>query len=580
MKSISLKTNESNLYKNLGKVFSDSTKVLTELMQNSRRAGATVVEFVLHDETLIVTDDGDGISDFQKLLTNSESGWDTQTIEQESPFGMGWLSTLYAATEVIVESKGSKCLMVTARILEQKPAAIESIAYSEGTKITLNGFSMDLECVTKALNTAAKGFPIRVLFNGKELLRPHAIQNLTHKVMTDIGIMSVAGLDNPLKACTSDFQLYYQGLPVRYPEIRSRYNQTVNILHLSDVFSVRMPDRDSLTDDHNEVRTRISTILPDIARSELKKMKTLLPDTEFSKYFQAMRVYDCLELLNDVMHIPTDILSYEDEYPTALSRRNTNDKLVTHEMVSTEAAKIAFNVERDVQGNNGLAFAALTLMYEQGGWFCLDNKLHPEHWVYQFALDLSKQGCIEVIREVKKSGSLSAEYVEADIEIVSEFTIRVGKHTQSFKDYSVGIGESFIGASTTASILVIAGKDTNCSPLNQLFDFEEDGFYQESWQLDAEECLYSELRMIEGELPNETIARAMHRANISANDSCLKSATVLVIGEKWLPPKSFTLEEILNQFSHTVGLDIDSEKMKQFIENVVASKDAMTPVMM
>ena len=59
------------------------------MLQNSRRAGATAVNFTFQGTNLTVEDDGRGIGDFQHLLSVAESGWDAETIEREHPFGIG-----------------------------------------------------------------------------------------------------------------------------------------------------------------------------------------------------------------------------------------------------------------------------------------------------------------------------------------------------------------------------------------------------------------------------------------------------------------------------------------------------------
>lgn len=59
--SIQLAVNEQNLVKNLKFAFANFSTFLAELIQNSRRAGASSVHITLEGNTLIVVDDGFGI---------------------------------------------------------------------------------------------------------------------------------------------------------------------------------------------------------------------------------------------------------------------------------------------------------------------------------------------------------------------------------------------------------------------------------------------------------------------------------------------------------------------------------------
>jgi len=121
-----LRVNQEKLIQNLRFSFTNATNVINELMQNARRAGATQVEidFAPETKTLTVRDDGCGIGDYQTLFTLAESGWDAETIENEMPFGLGFLSALFSCQNLEVESKGGRVSMTTADILSFKPVKV------------------------------------------------------------------------------------------------------------------------------------------------------------------------------------------------------------------------------------------------------------------------------------------------------------------------------------------------------------------------------------------------------------------------------------------------------------------------
>jgi HSP90 family molecular chaperone len=99
---------EARFLGHLKSMFSSSTKVLAELMQNARRAKATKVDFEFDPETatLVVTDNGCGIDTFRAILTVAESGWAEDVQAAEHPYGLGFFSVVFGAESILVESKG------------------------------------------------------------------------------------------------------------------------------------------------------------------------------------------------------------------------------------------------------------------------------------------------------------------------------------------------------------------------------------------------------------------------------------------------------------------------------------------
>ena len=79
---IQVRVNEEGALRNQRFAFSDRYTLITELLQNARRAGADRIEvaFDAATQVLRVTDNGRGIEDFQKLLVFNESGWDDAAV--------------------------------------------------------------------------------------------------------------------------------------------------------------------------------------------------------------------------------------------------------------------------------------------------------------------------------------------------------------------------------------------------------------------------------------------------------------------------------------------------------------------
>lgn len=83
--------------------------VLGELLQNSRRAGATSVKVTTSPAgesrlKVVIEDNGSGIKEPEKLLTLWDSGWEAETMTLESPAGFGFFSLAHLPDGVSVRS--------------------------------------------------------------------------------------------------------------------------------------------------------------------------------------------------------------------------------------------------------------------------------------------------------------------------------------------------------------------------------------------------------------------------------------------------------------------------------------------
>ena len=81
-----------------------TSDIMNELLQNSRRSGASRVNVRMENSVITVSDDGRGIADPEAILSFGLTGWDDQTTSKENPAGMG-LYALARRDQVTIRSK-------------------------------------------------------------------------------------------------------------------------------------------------------------------------------------------------------------------------------------------------------------------------------------------------------------------------------------------------------------------------------------------------------------------------------------------------------------------------------------------
>src|SRR5882672_1328403 len=73
-------------------------EVLSEILQNAQRAGATKVDIITTEDTFTIRDNGHGllghVDGFHTLLKLAESNFDSDTIDDQDPMGVGIVSLL------------------------------------------------------------------------------------------------------------------------------------------------------------------------------------------------------------------------------------------------------------------------------------------------------------------------------------------------------------------------------------------------------------------------------------------------------------------------------------------------------
>jgi hypothetical protein len=310
MEKIAVCVNGPKLIAALRYAFTNRYTVVKELMQNARRAKASFVaiDYDAKTQTLSVRDDGVGITDWRKLFTVGESGWDTTTVRDEHAFGVGFMKSLYSARRCTVRSRDRMIAFDTSEALEQAEIEVKTVSSIAQTIVRLEG--VVLEELDRRMDALASAFPIAVIYNGRTLPRPLAIDAMP-LVATEIGGVHLAGMEDG-KAARSTL-LVLQGFLVHGD---ARFDREGNIVHLdSRRFLARLPDRDVLIDEE-EATKQVDAILTAMWRARLEQAKREMPGEAFvTRFFDAAVTWGATDLLSDVPFLPGHLFSEIVGYP-------------------------------------------------------------------------------------------------------------------------------------------------------------------------------------------------------------------------------------------------------------------------
>jgi hypothetical protein len=120
---------------------------IIELLQNARRAGATVAHITNKDGRVIVQDNGRGITDFSALLDLGRSDWDRTTEMAEDPAGVG---VFCLARRELSICSGRKKVVITEKAWTGEPVPVQTTEeVMEGTRLVFPDEPWVFELVDK-----------------------------------------------------------------------------------------------------------------------------------------------------------------------------------------------------------------------------------------------------------------------------------------------------------------------------------------------------------------------------------------------------------------------------------------------
>lgn len=477
---IQVRFNEEGALRNQRYAFTDRFTLVTELLQNARRAGSAHIVVDHHAESgvLRVQDDGHGIEDFQKLLSFHESGWDEGTTEQENPFGIGFTKCLYAASRIVVTSGGHRVAIDTAAALRRERFEVEITDQTiDGTVIELRG--VQITDLPQRMETLCEGFPVDVVFNGKQLERRFAEDQLPF-APSPIGAVHVAG--NRSGKAARHTLVFLQGFCVKRPMYYS-FGE-INVVHLDPrQFMARLPDRDTLIDADQQLQ-RIEAQVKQSWREVLEVARTQMPAEEFvDTYFDAMKQWGHLDLLNDMDVLPAAFFERIVGYPiqAPYGQRDYAEPL--------DAAPSRRDIE---EGRVTIVSLGWPGGDNTGHWMLAKHKqwltaeahiLDPGHWLRPHVRYIEDhEAHIEVQSETARA-TLEGRWVWPLVIVCQSVRLRVGDHEVDIVDE---------GVCHDGDILVPAGEFTG-EPVRQLSDFVDGSDRFRDDEMDADRDALADL---------------------------------------------------------------------------------------
>ncbi len=220
-------------------------EIFLEALQNSRRAGATRVRVTVETLTkpsghasepseprlaVTVTDDGAGIEDPAVLLSFGENGWSDDLVAREDAAGMGILSLAHRGCRISSRPRTSDGHAGHGWSVDLEPEHFtgrsdarvrrdDGAPYPSGTAIRFEA-SESADMIRAALASAARHYPLPVMFEGEELERRAFLDGAVHAEAWN-GLVFGVYRDRRLGYMEPDLNFFGLTVPVRLPTVET-----------------------------------------------------------------------------------------------------------------------------------------------------------------------------------------------------------------------------------------------------------------------------------------------------------------------------------------------------------------------
>jgi hypothetical protein len=548
--TVAIKVNQDKLLANLEFSFSNQSTVLGELMQNARRAGATVVHFTNAVEgELMISDDGKGISDFQNLFSVAESGWDADTIKRERAYGMGWLSALYSAEHVYVESNGQYIEGKSSEILAGNALEVKTcdvLFNGSYTTVILTGFKLDAGKTKTALEKLAEGFAIPVSLNGTKLNQSDKLD--TERFLEVAGIGHIYAPESNWKAfrtgdLTANCKLYLQGLPVSRSSVH--YSCLENVIHLdSTVFAARMPDRDALINEQ-EVFAKVRAAINQIHLDRLIALKGQLTPEEFAERGiadYALNIEGGFKVLCD-KDVRLSGYFYGLVDPVQPSCYNDHSKSVYANKPSVSYDEVAngeamFFITEHMCEYEDESNAAAWIFAKKMQWHLLENHYHykhsvslrNDHWVSPYVHDLNNDNLTVEVVGLGKTGDVGLNYWPSNCHVVLCESYKITYKANDGKEYVAEINDEPLWTCDGKLLVPSEAKNVGEAVMQGSSYMNNDEFQEHEQEIDARALrLYVEMLRSGDEV--SALQSMLNTINLSEYKDFIGQQYVLTLNE-------------------------------------------------
>lgn len=498
METIAVCVNGPKLIAALRYAFTNKYTVVKELMQNARRAKASfvAVDYDAKAHTLSVRDDGVGIADWQKLFTVGESGWDAPTARDEHAFGVGFMKSLYSARRCVVRSRDRMIAFDTGEALQQVEVEVKTIAPVVGTIVRLEG--VVLEELDRRMEALASAFPIPVIYNGRTLARPLAVDAMPF-VSTEIGDVHLAGTEDGQAARST--LLVLQGFVVSGDP---RFDRGSNVVHLDPRrFLARLPDRDVLIDEDDATR-QVDATLKAMWRTRLEQAKRSMPgEALVTRFFDAGAAWGAMDLFSDVPFLPGRLFAKIVGYPVQEGYEDARylqalPGLVRWEQFRSGELKPAVLPETDAENFPHWMFAkSKGLVVFTRSWIVAEN-----HWIWDHVLELEEDHAdVEIVGEHLRA-TLEGQWIAPEVVLCKCYRICLNGDVAELTDEAM----YWTGRRRDEQLLLVPDGESRGSAVEQCSSFidEDDHWRGEAAEADRE-ALAMLIRRLRATDPTEAL---------------------------------------------------------------------------
>lgn len=431
---ITVNINQAGALRNQRFAFTDRFTLVSELLQNARRAGASRIEMVYDEaqQTLLVRDNGTGIQDFQTLLSLHASGWAPELCDAEQAFGVGFSQCLYRARHCRITS-GKRCIDFDCEAaLAQQPIEVLSAPEAvNGTCVELAG--VELPDWQVRIAQLCMGFAVPLHLNGQELPRPLALATLNTEP-TEIGEVFLLGRDDG--CCTHQLLVFLQGFCVWHSPWG--LTESANVVHLDpQQFLARLPDRDKLLDEDEQL-PRIHAVLQRCWQQCLQARLATMNDQQFlERYYFCVHRWKQQALLNQLNLLPQAVCRVFTAYPVQ-SQHGDGEGLqpaLTHlhrQQIESAAVQLVELAPLD-------ELNAAVWMFARACHHVICNRqgLDEQHWVHPYVQALDAESIQLTVIEEQHRGWFESRWISAPVVLCAALQLQRGDRVIELTDEGV-----------------------------------------------------------------------------------------------------------------------------------------------